>query len=302
MNILSIFTSKRFALLLTLLAITATILGGRYVPAAHAQDSMNGQWLIDPSGKADMVQLTLQKRDGWEHQFSSSFPVPMSDLRGLSSAQMGASGATVRFEIRRDAGSFMCEGWFNNGRGAGQFTFAANQSYLSELRGLGYKSVDDRILSLAVHDVSLKFIQDLQSLGYEHLSLDQLVAMRIHGVSTDFIKELNNLGYNHIFPDNLVAMRIHGVRTEWISELKTLGYDHISVDQLVAMRIHGVSTEFIKEWKDLGYEIPSTDELVAMRIHGVKAEFVKELKDLGYDHVSADQLVSMRIHGEIGRA
>ena len=288
----------RLAMVFAFVGVVTTLTISHFAPSIHAQNSMSGQWIIEPAGKTDYVQLTLEQRSGPEHNFSSSFPIQMETLKGLSAAQMSSTGNAVKFEIVRDAGAFLCDGWFNGGHGAGHFTFAPNQGYVSELNAHGYKDIDaERTLSLAVHDVSLAFIQDLQSLGYDHLSLDQLIAMRIHGVSTDFIKQLNSLGYNHVSPDDLIAMRIHGVKIEWINELKTLGYDHIDIDRLVAMRIHGVSTEFIKEWKALGYENSSTDQLVAMRIHGVDSDFVKELHDLGYSSLPADELVAMKIHG-----
>ena len=71
-----------------------------------------------------------------------------------------------------------------------------------------------------MHDVSLAYLHELASLGYNHLSLDQLVDMRIHGVSTSYIRGFRGLGYS-LSPDELVDMRIHGVTREFATSLKT---------------------------------------------------------------------------------
>ena len=47
------------------------------------------------------------------------------------------------------------------------------------------------------------------SLGYEHLSADDLVSMRIHGVTTEFARRVKERE-PAVTVDELVSMRIHG--------------------------------------------------------------------------------------------
>src|SRR5215510_11035366 len=221
---------------------------------SSAQNTITGQWIVSPSKADGFVQLTLRST-GPDWNINSSTSVPLSQLRGLTAAEMRADGGTTRFEIVRDAGTLQCEGWFKNGRGSGTFAFKPNRNYLTEMRSLGYDNLsDDRIFSLALHDVRLDFVRGLIAAGYERTDMDQLVSMRIHGVTLDFINDLRSLGYDRTPTDELVSMRIHGVSADFIRELKVLGYDHVPADELVSMRIHGVTTEFIKELKTLGYE------------------------------------------------
>ncbi len=88
-----------------LAAISVFILAPAYA------EVITGQWIIDSIKEIDRVQLTLHRRS--EHGSSTnSSALQYSDLRGISRAQMEAGASTVRFEIARSAGSFVCEGYF----------------------------------------------------------------------------------------------------------------------------------------------------------------------------------------------
>jgi hypothetical protein len=265
---------------------------------APAEEAITGQWMIDPTPLPDQIELTLHRSNHpfGSHTNSSSFPV--NQLKGLSRAQRDSPGGlTARFEIARDAGTLACEGYFKQGHGAGQFTFSPDASFISDMRGLGYSNLSqEQVYSMAVHDVTRKYVRDLRSLGVANAS-DDLITMRIHNVTIEYIKELQSLGYAKLQTDQLVTMRIHGVETEFIRELNQLGYRSVPTDELVTLRIHDATTEFIKQLKALGYDHPSIDQLVTMRIHGVTPAYIQHLHTRGMNSLSIDQLVGLRIHG-----
>jgi hypothetical protein len=270
-----------------------------------ADEAASGAWTIEPTrwkddgGRGPAVQLTLKMRSrNGRSNWNSSSPVALSELRGLTAAQLQADSADVQFQIVRDAGTLSLDGRFRKGTGAGHFTFAPSADYVAGLRGMGYGTPDaDTVFSLALHDVSRDFIRELAALGYDKVPLDKLIAMRIHGATPEFVRGMKALGYTPDV-DKLIAFRIHGVSADFVRGLKGLGYERADADGLVALRIHGVTVDFVRELKEMGYEPPpSLDELVSMRIHGATSEYVRALRGLGYEHVPVDDLVSMRIHG-----
>jgi hypothetical protein len=175
---------------ITLLAFSALTLAY----ALSAEEIITGQWMIDPpiEGK---VLLTLHRSSG-HSQMTSSSGLPLEQLRGLSRQQMESSaGATVHFEIAREAGSLGCEGYFRSGNGAGAFTFSPNANFVSEMRSLGYQNLPvETVFSMAVHDVKTAYVRELRSLGVAPGSSDELISMSIHNVTIDYIRELKNLG------------------------------------------------------------------------------------------------------------
>ena len=319
---------------LGVLAVVGTLVAAASLRVGEAQGgALRGVWTAQPSrwkttdgGTATIVQLSL-RRTGSGHDWNSSFPVALADLRGLTAEQTrggedrrplrsrpGRGHDRLRRAVRRrkrrrtfhvrpqprvPAGHAQA-GLRGDGRGEGVLPRHPRREprASSATRALGYTRLDlDALVNLRIHGASPDFIRELKALGYEHPSVDELVNLRIHGASPAFIRELKGLGYERLAVDELVNLRIHGASAEFIRSLKELGYEKLDPDGLVNLRIHGASPEFVRDLRALGYATLSTDELVNMRIHGVSSEFIRALRDLGYQRVPVDDLVNMRIHG-----
>jgi hypothetical protein len=288
----------------------------------HAAESRTGDWTISKSEEPGKVEFSLieHHHDGTSsHQSDWS----ASAFQGVDFSKPGKQD--VQFTITRDAGKIDCEGFLNDGEGAGLFHFHPDPNYPREMQALGFSVDDEKQFGMAVQDVSLEFVkqikaEDLKDLDTDKLiafrifhvdpkfieairaeglkisDSDKLVAFRIHGVTPQMIRSLHQAGYTPD-EDTLIAMRIHGATPEWIEQLKKRGYDHVDLEQLIAFRIHGVSPEFIDKLQGLGYSRPDPDELIAMRIHNVTPEYISDMRSRGMRDLSIDQLVNMRIHG-----
>jgi len=282
----------------------------------------SGDWTIGKSGEPGKVEFSLIERHrGGNSSHESDWPA--SSFQGVDFSKPGRQD--VHFTITRDAGKIECEGFLNDGEGAGIFHFQPDSNYPREMRTLGFPVDDEKQFSMAVQDVSLDFarqmknehltdldtdkliafrifrvdaafIEELHAAGLKVSDSDKLVAFRIHGVTPQMIRSLHQAGYSPD-EDTLIAMRIHGATPEWMEQLKQRGYDHVDLEQLIAFRIHGVSPEFIDKLQRLGYKHPDPDQLVAMRIHNVTPEYISGLQARGMRDLSIDQLVGMRIHG-----
>ena len=282
----------------------------------------SGDWTISKSEDTGKVEFSLlEHHHGGTNSHQSDWPA--TSFQGVDLSKAGHQ--EVRFSITRDAGKIECEGFLNDGEGAGLFHFHPDPNYASEMQALGFSVDDEKQFSMAVMDVGVEFAKQMKG---EHLSgldtekliafrifgvdsafiaglraeglkiadADKLVAFRIHGVSAQMVRSLRAAGYSPD-EDTLIAMRIHGATSEWIEQIKKLGYDHVDLEKLIAFRIHGVSPEFIQKVESLGYSHPDPDELIAMRIHNVTPEYIADMKARGIHDLSIDQLVNMRIHG-----
>jgi hypothetical protein len=290
---------------------------------SRAAETRQGSWTItrsDEPGKVSFVLIYHSKHNNSNHQADW----PLSDFKGIDFSKSGKQD--VKFVIGRDAGGFDCEGYLNNGEGAGTFHFSPNAQYNSQMNSLGFTGIDDdKQFSMAILDVSVAYAKEMKSLNIKGLDTDKLIAFRIFNVSREFVEELRKAGLpatdadklvafriHGVSPemvafvhqagyqpdeDTLVAMRIHGVSPEFMQQLKKEGYDRVDLQKLIAFRIHGVSPEFIEKLQTLGYQHPEPDQLVAMRIHNVSPEFISDLKSRGMKNLTIDQLVNLRIHG-----
>ena len=308
-----------FASLVMVLAVKART---THVRAENRPDTRSGDWTIRQSEEGGKVEFSLiEHHQG--HTSSHESDWLASSFAGVDFSKPGRQD--VHFTISRDAGKMECEGFVNNGEGAGIFHFQPTPAYADEMRKLGFTVDEEKQYSLAVQDVSLDFarqmknerladldtdklmafrifrvdsafIEELRAAGLKVSDSDKLVAFRIHGVTPQMVRSLHQAGYSPD-EDTLIAMRIHGATPEWMGELKKRGYDHVDLQKLIAFRIHGVSPEFIEKLQSLGYAHPELDQLVAMRIHNVTPEYISDMRSRGMRDLSIDQLVSMRIHG-----
>jgi hypothetical protein len=149
--------------------------------------STSGTWAIDSWSKQDSTTeywLSLRWTSGQDHWGSRS--LPLSRVPGLTPAQVGGSPATVHFEIRRDAGTFVCDGRVGNDAGAGLYDLKLDPAYADALakRGIGRPDTDQQI-RFAISDVSYAFLDELKSQKYPKPDLDQLVTLANHGVDMD---------------------------------------------------------------------------------------------------------------------
>lgn len=263
--------------------------------ATASAQSMHGSWTANASDSTP-GRLQMNVSRGGSQHFGHS--MNLSDFTGLSGAQVNSSAAApVQFQLVRDAGTLSFEGTFRNGDGAGQWTFAPSRGYSATLRSLGVDfdrdEEDDQMLTLAMLDVSSDYIRSMQAIGYRE-DLGKYISMRIFKVTPELVAELRSLGYDHLSADELVSMRVHKVTPDYIRQMRAAGWN-LSAEELMSSRIHQATPEFAEEMKKLGYNL-KFDDLIAFRIHRVTADFIRELHELGYDRVSADNLVAMRIH------
>jgi hypothetical protein len=250
----------------------AVIAASFVAAAAQAQRASGGDWRLYYDADRQRVQLTFEEFDDWRHNSSTSFPVNASSLSGISTSQMSGPTRDVKFQLRRDAGTFTFDGTVGNYRGRRTYSYTANPSFPAELsrRGYSHPSTEDQF-SMALHDVGLALVDELSREGYGRPTIGGLVEMGEHGVTLDYVRALDSYGYRLRTVDRLVEMRDHGVTASYIKGLADAGYTRLSADRLVEMRDHGVTPDLVESYRSYGFARMSEDDLIEMRDHGVNA-------------------------------
>jgi bla regulator protein blaR1 len=170
--------------------------------------------------------------------------------------------------------------------------------YIDEMEALGLNSLTaDELMTLCSHGVDPDYVKGLTDLGYTDLTAERLVALRSQGVDPEEVEALKKNGLDHLSPSDLLSLRSQGVDSEFVEQLKQAGYEDLSVSKLIALRSQGVDGEFAAEFKKLGYDDLSTSKLIALRSQGVEPDFVRELSELGYRNLSVPMLLALRSQG-----
>jgi hypothetical protein len=95
----------------------------------RAADVRSGDWTIRHSDDAGKVEFSLiEHHRGGNSNHESDWP--MSSFPGVDFSKPGRQD--VRFTVTRDAGNIECEGFLNNGEGAGIFHFQPDSNYAAQ--------------------------------------------------------------------------------------------------------------------------------------------------------------------------
>ena len=258
--------------LLAYFLVAAALIGALM---SRAADTRKGDWTLHSSDEPGKVEFALiHTQHGNSSHHSSSWP--LAAFVGLEFSKSGKQ--EVKFHITRDAGRFDCQGFLDNGDGAGVFQFFADAKYANEMKTLGFTGIDDdKQYTMAIMDVSLSFAREMKDQHLRGLDTDKLIEFRIFNVDSKFIQELRSAGLSATDCDKLVAFRIHGVTSEMVRFLHQDGYQP-DEDTLIAMRIHGATPEWIQQLQKEGYDHVDLQKLIAFRIHGVSRSSSKNCR------------------------
>ena len=196
----------RFAVLLL-----ASFLAAPVLSAQHTVPS-GGQWLIERGDHPSTVQLTVRYGEG-RHSNDWSRDVPIGELVGLSATDMSGSGATVHFKIVRSAGTLTCEGWFDDGKGSGHFTYQPSPEFVAELAKRGINAPPPTAweqFQMTMSGVGVDLVDELARQKYDRPTAGDLARMGTHGVDLEYVRDIGARGYHLRDPESLVRMRDHG--------------------------------------------------------------------------------------------
>lgn len=238
--------------------------------AARAE-TYTGTWTIQRNDDSRTVHLRTEYRRSdasGNEEWSESNDVPLSQLSGLSPADLTSGGERKQFDIVHDAGTLHADGWFAHGNGSGSWTFVPSAAFANALtqRGVNHPG-DKEEFQLAMTGFKVSTLDTLLREGFERPSAGDLVSMTEHGVDDAYVQAMKSVPLNPKSVASLVRMRDHGVSSNYIEGLQRLGY-RPSADDLVRLMDHGVTIAFIERMRSHGYTRLSANDLIRLRDNG----------------------------------
>ena len=254
----------------------------------------SGMWSATQRGRDLHLNLYEGGRRGGQHGFS----VPIALLTGLDEQQIASPALTnVAFSLRRAAGTIEFTGSFEASKGSGHYTFTPSETFVREMRELGYTDFSDSTLFLyTTTGFTPAWIRELHSMGYRpaRKDLDEIAIFR---VTPDFVREMASAGFPKLSFHDLVQLRIGNVDADRVREYKALGFTSLSASSVANLGIMQVTPAYIREMADAGYKGLTASQYTNLRIGQISAEDVRAYRSLGYDDIPAGQLGDMGIHG-----
>jgi hypothetical protein len=263
-----------------------------------AQTAISGQWTAEFNrDKPGELQMTYHRRSGTSSFSMSSYTVALGDLQGLTAEATLSPRANVNFNLVRPAGTFACEGFFREGKGAGFWTFMPSQTFAAAMRDRGYDNLtDEDLLRAAFNKLTTNLIEDLKSAGYDRLEFRQLLRAASHGITPEFIREMQSAGYQGLTMEQLVRARNHNINGRYIKEVRAMGFDKQPLEKLIRLRNHSITREFIDRMRSAGYDGLSIEQLIRLKNHNITPEFVNGVKAEGYADIPVESAIRLKNH------
>lgn len=295
-------SSLAFAALLTFSAVacaeanSANKTGGLH--AVQAQSNLTGQWTAElDRNKPGEIHLTYHRRSEMSGFGMWGKGFPLGELQGLTAEAALSPKANVNFNVVRQAGTFACEGYFREGKGAGFWTFTPSQSFISAMRDRGYGNLtEEDLLRAATHNLTTNLIEDLKSLGYDRLEFKQLLRASSHTITPEFIREMQSAGYSGLTMEELIRARNHDINSQYIREVRAMGFDKQPLEKLIRLRNHDITQDFINRMRTAGFDNLSIEQLIRLKNHSITPEFVNGVKAEGYPDIPLETAVRLKNH------
>jgi len=200
------------------------------------------------------------------------------------------------FRIVRDAGTTFLEGTLKErGRrleGSGEWYFRPDSAYVRFMGRHGLREDDrQKTFSLAIFDVSRKYLAGMENCGLGDLTVDQLISARIFGISPEMVEEFREAGYSSLSYQELLSMGVQGVSPEDAREFGKLGFQHVTASQLISARTNGLTPEFVEEFRDAGFRDLSFNSFVTLRAFNIDAGDFEDCYQHRFMDLSEDNMV-----------
>jgi hypothetical protein len=273
------------------------------MPQVLAQSATTGEWKASLQKDNSKVNLSLERRSerGGRSQHGQTYE--FSDFQGLS-RESALNGGPVRFSLVREAGRIDLEGSFENGKGAGTFNFTGNPNFISAMKNRGFDfeergenrrdNDEERLFAATTLNVTTALADDLNSLGFGKLSVEDLFKAAIFKIDSTFAREMKASGFENLGMEELVKARIFKIDPAFVRQVAQMGFEKEPFESLVKMQIFKVTPEFISEVRNEGLTNVQVEDLVKLRIFKIDAQYIREAKADGTP-LEVERLVQRKI-------
>jgi hypothetical protein len=225
-----------------------------------AEVAYAGTWRIEPIEADESVRFALQYAPSSSNQ---SGPVAIAKL-GLTSDALAGEAHPVRFEARREAGTFVCRGTAEDGRGDGAFRFQPDPGYANAIiqTGLPPLTLHEHIQA-GMFDIRSSFVQAIAATGLRLVSFSQLIGLKIFRIKSDDVSALH-VSFPNASVDYIRALAMSKVTASYVEALRRAEIGNLSPDNVCALRAFGIDQAFIDGLAANGHRGLSIDDVVRL--------------------------------------
>ena len=160
--------------------ITPTVTPTVTAEGRHA-DAIDGMWEAHLDRSALYLNVRVERPRGFYH-YGGNYKI--NDLD-----EYRREKRVVGFELHRKAGTIRFDGSVRDARGRGRYEFTPHDGFKRALEKMGFRGLEsERLLTIALHDISLQDVRYLERAVAGTLTTADLVKLLEYGVDPDFVR------------------------------------------------------------------------------------------------------------------
>lgn len=141
------------------------------------------------------------------------------------------------------------------------------------------------------------YIDQLASVGYTGLSLDDLVELKSLGVTAGYIRDLASVGYAHPTVRELSEARSLGVTADYARGLRAYFGTSMTLAQVGEYRALGIAPDYVQSMAAAGYPKLSMRDMEELKAFGIDASFIRSAAAHGFKNLTVKQLEDLKASG-----
>lgn len=200
------------------------------------------------------------------------------------------------FQIVRDAGTLFLEGTLEErGRkveGSGEWYFRPDTAYMHFMARYGLQEGDtQQTFSLAIRDISHKYLSTMEEYGYRDLNVDQLISAGVFGISPELVDEFREAGYPNLTYQELLSLRVQGVTPDDARAFEKSGVGPLTASQLISAKSNNLSPKFVETFREAGFHDLSFNSFVTLRAFNIDVDDFEDCYQHRFMDLSEDNMV-----------
>lgn len=139
------------------------------------------------------------------------------------------------------------------------------------------------------------FIDEMASVGYANLSIDELIDLKSVGVTAGYVGALRELGFDNLTAKELIKIRAVGATPAYIEGIRSVGYKDLTLKELANLKALDIMPEHISKYRAAGYDELSVKNLIGFAANNITPDFINGMNALGFGKLSPKDLVLTRV-------
>lgn len=167
--------------------------------------------------------------------------------------------------------------------------------FIEEMASVGYKNLSlDELIRLKNLRVTAEYVKSLRAIGFDNLTVKELLNLRAANVTQNFIVSIREMGFKDVTIKDISNLAGFGLTLEYIEKIQKAGYTRLSLSNLIDFKAFNITPELISTMNALGFGQLEPGDLIRLKAGNVTPEFIRLARSRLGNDLTLEQVISLK--------